>query len=212
MTPEERLKQIRDALINLDIDACVEACRLALSDGISPLQVIEGMSNGMTVIGEKFQSKEYFLSELIMAGEVMREGMEVVKPHLAGQSAQPTNKIVLGTVRGDLHDIGKNIVSMLLTAAGFQVIDLGVDVSAEAFVEAVRRNSAHLVGMSALLTVTLPEISGVVKQLEESGLRNQLKIVIGGAATTPELERSTGADYTAKDAVDGVNRCKVWSK
>lgn len=207
------MKQVEESIVSLDTNACVEACRLALSDGIAPIRVIsEGMAKGMTIVGEKFQKNEYFLPELIMAGEVMDEGMKVVKPYLGNQDVLPTSKIVLGTIRGDLHDIGKNIVALLLTAAGFQVIDLGVDVPAEVFVEAVRKNTAHLVGMSALLSVTLPEMSTVIKELEESGLRTQLKIVIGGAATTPEGARSIGADYAAKDAVEGVNKCKLWTK
>ena len=207
------MKQVQESIVNLDTTACVEACRLALTEKIEPLDVIsEGMAKGMTIVGEKFQNNEYFLPELIMAGEVMHEAMEVVKPHVRSEDVIPTNKIVLGTIRGDLHDIGKNIVAMLLTAAGFEVIDLGVDVPAEEFVEAVRKNTAPLVGMSALLTVTIPEMGTVIKQLDESGLRTQLKIIIGGAAATPEYAGSIGADYAAKDAVEGVNKCKLWSK
>jgi methylmalonyl-CoA mutase cobalamin-binding domain/chain len=123
-----------------------------------------------------------------------------------------TNTVVIGTVRGDLHDIGKNVVAMLLTAAGFQVVDLGVDVPAESFVDAVQSNAAGLIGMSALLSVTLPEMDNVIKQLDKRGLRKGLKVIIGGAAITGEYGEKIGADYAAKDAVEGVNKCKVWAK
>lgn len=213
MSQEETLKQVEQSIANLDIDSCTKACQRALKKGIAPIDVIsQGMAKGMEIIGERFEKKECFLSDLIMAGEVMREGMEIVKPYVKQEDVRATRKIALGTVRGDLHDIGKNIVAMLLTAAGFQVIDVGIDAPAETFIEAVQKNTAEIVGLSALLSVTTPEMGTVIKELEKVGLRRGLKVVIGGAAVTPEYAQQIGADYAAKDAVDGVNKCKIWRK
>lgn len=213
MGREEILKQIEQSISNLDTDSCVRACQEALKEGVAPMDIIsKGMARGMEIVGEKFERNEYFLSELIMAGEVMQEGMKVVKPYVKQEQAKTTQKMVLGTVSGDMHDIGKNIVAMLLTAAGFQVVDLGVDVPAESFVDAVQNNAAGLIGMSALLSVTVPEMDNVIKQLDKRGLRKGLKVIIGGAAVTAEYGEKIGADYAAKDAVEGVNKCKVWAK
>ena len=213
MGAEEILKQIEESISNLDVDSCTKACQEALKEGIAPMDIIsKGMARGMEIVGEKFEKNEYFLSELIMAGEVMQEGMKVLKPYVKQEQAKTTQKVVLGTVSGDMHDIGKNIVAMLLTAAGFRVIDLGVDVLADTFVEAVQNNSAGLVGMSALLSVTVPEMDNVIKELERRDLRKGLKVIIGGAAVTREYGEKIGADYAAKDAVEGVNKCKLWAK
>jgi 5-methyltetrahydrofolate--homocysteine methyltransferase len=213
MDAAETLKKIEQSISNLDIDSCTKACQEALKDGIAPMDIIsKGMARGMEIVGEKYEKNEYFLSELIMAGEVMQEGMKIVKPHVKQEQAKTTRKVVLGTVSGDMHDIGKNIVAMLLAAAGFQVIDLGVDVPAESFVEAVQNNAAGLVGMSALLSVTVPEMDNTINELEKRGLRKGLKVIIGGAAVTTEYGEKIGADYAARDAVEGVNKCKLWAK
>jgi len=208
---EEILSKLRDAIVNLDIEGVQKACREAIDAGIPAYKAVtDGMAKGMEIVGEKYENGEYFLAELIMAGETMKEGMKVLEPYLKGGEARVLGKVVIGTVKGDLHDIGKNIVVTLLTAAGFEVIDLGVDVPPEKFVEAVKKNNPDIVGMSALLTTTMIEMENVIKVLKEAGLRDKVKIIIGGAPITQEYAEKIGADAAARDAVEGVNICKTW--
>jgi len=210
---EEILCKLRDAIVNLDIEGVQKACREAIDAGIPAYKAVtDGMAKGMEIVGEKYENGEYFLAELIMAGETMKEGMKVLEPYLKGGEVKKIGKVVIGTVRGDLHDIGKNIVVTLLNAAGFEVVDLGVDVSPEKFIEAVKQNNPDVVGMSALLTTTMIEMENVIKALKEAGLRDKVKIIIGGAPITPEYAEKIGADAAAKDAVEGVNICKLWIK
>lgn len=205
------MSKIRDAIVNLDIDNIQRYCVEAIEAGIPAYDVVmKGMSKGMEVVGEKYERNEYFLAELIMAGEVMKEGMKVLEPHLKSSEMKKVGKVVIGTVRGDLHDIGKNIVVTLLSAAGFDVIDLGVDVPPEKFVEAVKEYKPDILGMSALLTTTMIEMENVIKALKEAGLRDKVKIIIGGAPITKEYADKIGADAAARDAVEGVNICKTW--
>ncbi|MEM2341669.1 MAG: corrinoid protein [Candidatus Bathyarchaeia archaeon] len=208
---EEILNKIKDAIVNLDIDNIRELCMNAINAGISAYDIVmKGMAKGMEIVGEKYERNEYFLAELIMAGEVMKEGMKFLEPYLKSDEIKKVGKVVIGTVRGDLHDIGKNIVATLLSAAGFEVIDLGVDVPPEKFVEAVREHNPDIVGMSALLTTTMIEMENVIKALKEAGLRDKVKIIIGGAPITSEFAEKIGADVAAKDAIEGVNICKSW--
>lgn len=208
---EDILVRIRDAIVNLDIDNIGRLCEEAVGAGVPAYQVVmEGMAKGMEVVGEKYERNEYFLAELIMAGETMKEGMKALEPHLKAGELKRTGKVVIGTVRGDLHDIGKNIVATLLNAAGFEVIDLGVDVPPEKFIEAIKENSPDILGMSALLTTTMIEMEAIIKELKKAGLRNKIKIIIGGAPITKEYAEKIGADAAAKDAVEGVNICKSW--
>ncbi len=208
---EEMLGRIRDAIVNLDIDNIGRLCEEAVKAGVPAYEVVmNGMAKGMEIVGEKYERNEYFLAELIMAGETMKEGMKVLEPYLKAGELKKIGKVVIGTVRGDLHDIGKNIVATLLSAAGFEVVDLGVDVSPEKFVEAVKENNPDIVGMSALLTTTMVEMEEVIKALKESGLRDKVKVIIGGAPITEEFAKKIGADAAAKDAVEGVNICKSW--
>lgn len=213
MTDEELLAGVRDAIVNLDIEGVKKASEEALKKGIPAYRVVtEGMARGMEVVGQKYEDGEYYLAELIMAGETMKEGMAVVEPHLEVGDIGSAGKCVIGTVRGDLHDIGKNVTVTLLKAANFDVVDLGVDASAEQFVEAVKENEVDIVAMSALLTTTMVEMRNVVEGLEEAGLRKNVKVVIGGAPITPEYAAEIGADAAAVDAVDGVRICSGWMK
>ncbi|MEM1550803.1 MAG: cobalamin-dependent protein [Candidatus Bathyarchaeia archaeon] len=145
-----------------------------------------------------------------MAGEVVKEGMKVLEPYLKVGEVKMIGKVVIGTVKGDLHDIGKNIVVTLLRASGLEVIDLGVDVPPERFVEAVKEHKPDVVAMSALLTTTMDEMENVIKALKEAGLRDKVKVIIGGAPITDEFAKKIGADAAAKDAIEGVNICKAW--
>jgi len=210
---EEILCKLRDAIVNLDIEGVQKACREAIDAGIPAYKAVtDGMAKGMEIVGEKYENGEYFLAELIMAGETMKEGMKVLEPYLKGGEVKKIGKVVIGTVRGDLHDIGKNIVVTLLNTAGFEVYDLGVDVPPEKFVEAVKQNNPEIVGMSALLTTTMIEMENVIKALKDAGLRDKVKIIIGGAPITQEYAEKIGADAAARDAVEGVNICKSWIK
>jgi len=208
---EEILGKIRDAIVNLDIDGVQNACKEAIEAGIPAYKAVgDGMSKGMVIVGERYENNEYFLAELIMAGEVMKEGMMVLEPHLKSGDLKKIGKVAIGTVRGDLHDIGKNVVVTLLGAAGFDIIDLGVDVPSDKFVEAVKENDPDILGMSALLTTTMIEMESVIKALKEAGVRDKVKIIIGGAPITDEYAEKIGADAAARDAVQGVNVCKSW--
>ena len=208
---EEILARLRDAIVNLDIEAVQKAAKDAIDAGIPAYKaIVEGMAKGMEIVGKKYEDGEYFLAELIMAGETMKEGMAVLEPYLKVGDIKSAGKVVIGTVRGDLHDIGKNVVVTLLKAANFEVIDLGVDVSAEQFVEAVKEHNPDIVAMSALLTTTMIEMENVIESLKKSGLRDKVKIIIGGAPITPEYAKKIGADAAAKDAVEGVRRCSEW--
>lgn len=211
MKEKEILERLRDSVVNLDINGAEQACKDALAANIPPYKaVMDGMAKGMEIVGQKYEAKEYFLAELIMAGEVMKEGMKILEPYLKKGDLKITGKVIIGTVRGDLHDIGKNIVVTLLKAASFEVIDLGVDVPAEKFVKAAREHKPDILAISALLTVTMPEMETVIKEIEKSGLRSKVKVIIGGAPITTEYAKKIGADAAAKDAVEGVNRCKMW--
>jgi corrinoid protein of di/trimethylamine methyltransferase len=209
MTKEkELLDGVRKAIVNLDFDGIKEASEKALTADIPAYKVVmQGMAKGMEIVGQKYEDGEYFLAELIMAGETMKEGMAVVEPHLETGDIESAGKLVIGTVRGDLHDIGKNVTITLLKAANFDVFDLGVDASPEQFVEAVKEHDADIVAMSALLTTTMVEMRKVIEGLENEGLRDKVKVIIGGAPITSEYASEIGADAAAIDAVDGVRIC-----
>jgi len=207
------LTRLRDALVELDIDAIPGICEEAMEAGISAYDaVIEGMAKGMEIVGEKYEGGEYYLAELVMAGETMKEGMAVLEPHLRAWDVKAAGRCVIGTVKGDLHDIGKNVFVTLLKAQNYEVIDLGVDVSPQQFIEAVRERRPDVLAMSALLTTTMTEMGAVIVGLEKYGLRDGLKVIIGGAPSTEEYAREIGADATAKDAVEGVRIVTQWSR
>jgi corrinoid protein of di/trimethylamine methyltransferase len=211
MRKQEVLARLRDCVVNLDIDGVKRAAKEAIDAGVTPYEAImEGMAKGMEVVGQKYEAGEYFLAELIMAGETMKEGLSVLQPYMKTGDMKHIGKVVIGTVEGDLHDIGKNVVITLLTASGFEVIDLGVDVPAEKFVEAVKQYKPDIVAMSALLTTTMVNMAKVIKALEQAGLRDKVKIIVGGAPLTEEYAKQIGADAYGRDAVEGVNICKKW--
>jgi len=210
---KEVLGKLRDSIVNLDIDGVKNAAEEALAAGLPAYRaVVDGMAKGMEVVGQKYEDGEYFLAELIMAGETMKEGMSVLEPHLRAGDIKTAGKVLIGTVRGDLHDIGKNVVITLLRAANYDIVDLGVDISAEQFVEAAKEHSPDILAMSALLTTTMIEMEDVIGSLRKAGLRGKLKIIIGGAPITPEYAKKIGADAAARDAVEGVRTCNKWMK
>jgi 5-methyltetrahydrofolate--homocysteine methyltransferase len=205
ISKERILEQLRDAVIKLDIDSIQDLCEMAIKAGVPAYKaVIEGMAVGMEVVGQKYDEGEYYLAELIVAGETMKEGMEVLGPHLKSSELSSAGKCVIGTVKGDLHDIGKNVFVSLLKAQNYDVIDLGVDVSPEQFVRAIEEHSPNILAMSALLTTTMGEMEKVIKEVEKQGHRNNLKIIIGGAPMTNDYALKIGADAAATDAIEGL--------
>lgn len=209
---ERILGELRDRLVDLDIEAVKAACNEALEAGVPPIDAVtKGLARGMEVVGERFERKEYFLPELIMAGEVMREGLSILGPHITGSEMGGGPRVVIGTAQGDMHDIGKGVVASLLRASGFTVRDLGFDVPAERFVEAVKEDEAEILAMSALLTATMPEMGRVVGLLREDGVRDRVRVIIGGAPVTRAFGESIGVDHATNDAVEGVNVCKRWA-
>ncbi len=182
----------------------------AIKDGCDPLEILNvGMIDAMGVVGEKFRNNEIFVPEMLVAARAMKKGVEVLKPHLAGDNSATVGKYIIGTVAGDLHDIGKNLVAMMIESAGFEVIDLGVDVPAEKFVEAIKSNpDCKVVGLSALLTTTMPAMKDTVAAIIDAGLKSQVKIMVGGAPITQEFADEIGADAYTADAASAAQKAK----
>jgi len=210
MADSEHLLALREAIINMDFEGIVTAAQGAMDAGVDPRAAItEGMVPGMVVVGEKFEEGEYFLSELVVAGEVMKDGIKVIEPYITGES-EAAAKVIVATVEGDYHDIGKNIVGTLLTVQGFDVVDLGMDVSASKIVEAVREQHPEVLGLSALLSTTMLRMGDVIAALQTAGLRDDVKVIVGGTPVTPAFADSIGADHCAANAVEGVHKCVEW--
>lgn len=212
-TEENILNRLRDCVASLDSQGVKKAIKEALDIGIAPAKIIaNGVSKGSQTVGRKFESGEYFLSELIIAGEITKEALQFLRPHIEKLSITPVGTIVIGTVEGDIHDIGKSIMIMFLQSYGFEVIDLGVDVSGEDFVRAVEEHRPQVLAMSALMTHTATVMGDVIKRLEERGLRNKVKIIIGGTPTSPEFGKVIHADYQTTDPLEGVEKCLEWTR
>ncbi len=177
----------------------------ALAEGLSPQNILEeGLMSGMNIIGQKFKDNEVFVPEVLVSARAMNMGMEALKPYLMQENTKPAGKVVIGTVKGDLHDIGKNLVKLMLESKGFEVIDAGVDVSAEQFVEKAIENDADIISCSALLTTTMLEMRRVVEVAIEKGIRDRVKIMIGGAPVTQKYCTEIGADGYTSDAVSAA--------
>jgi len=186
-----------------------EATRKSLDSGIQPYDVlVNGLQAGLAVVGERFKRNECFIPEVLLAARAMHSGMDILRPLLAESGAKPIGKIVLGTVQDDLHDIGKNMVGMMLEGAGFHVVDMGVNVPVERFVEAVEKEEAGILGLSALLSTTMPNLKTVIERLEENGLRDKIKVLVGGAPVTEIYAMEIGADGFAPDAANAVDKAK----
>ncbi len=206
------MSSCRDALVNLEIDKMQNTVRVALDSGLPPPEILKDLEAGMQEVGSKFQRGEYFFSELIMAGETMKEALKILKPLLESSQGKARGKVVIGTIQGDLHDIGKDIVSTLLVSAGFEVYDLGIDVPPNKFAEKVKETDANIVGISALLSVTVPTVSKVAEAMKLEGLRNRVKIIAGGAAMRRDYAEKLGIDAAVNDAIEGVNIIKDWAE
>jgi len=202
------LKDIAESIIKGNAPKVKELVKKAIDEGQDVKKVLNGgLIAGMNVVGEKFKKNEFYVPEVLIAARAMKSGMEIIKPILADKDVKGLGTIVLGTVRGDLHDIGKNLVGMMLEGGGFEVVDLGVDVSPEKFVEATKEKKAQLIGLSALLTTTMVSMKEVVETVRKSGLKD-VKIMIGGAPVTQSYAEEIGADGYAPDAASAVDKAK----
>jgi len=204
-----KLKAIHDHIIDGKLDLIEADVQDALDAGIPPEAILnEGMVSAMDEVGALFEAGEYFVPEMLIAAHTMQTGLARLKPLLIEEGVKPSGSIVIGTVQGDLHDIGKNLVAMMLEGGGFEVFDLGTDVSPDAFLEAIRENSPNLVGLSALLTTTMQKMRETISAIEESGLRDQVKIIVGGAPVTEAFAVDIGAEGYATDASKAVTLAK----
>ncbi len=203
------LTDITNMIVELDIDNVANAVQQQINAGANPQDILKALTMGMEEVGRRYEADEYFLAELVLAGDTMKTAFEVLKPHLKSEDTGDKTPIIAATVKGDNHDIGKNILISMLVSAGFEVVDLGTDCPAEKIVDAVRNTSTKIVALSALLTMTMREISTVDKALQEAGLRNNVKIIVGGAPLSMELAKELGADDYGPDAIDGVKRIRA---
>jgi methylmalonyl-CoA mutase cobalamin-binding domain/chain len=199
--------QIVDAIVNLDEPTALKLANKLIKEGVAPIEILEKCRKGMSIVGEHFESGDFFLSEMIMAAEIFNQVMDQIRPELMKTVTESRGKIVIGTVEGDVHDIGKNIVIALLEAEGYNVIDLGVDVPAEKFVEAIKEYKPDIVGMSSLLTVALESTKKTVDAITEAGLRDRVKIIIGGGRIDPHAEDYIKPDAATDNAAQGVKLC-----
>jgi len=205
------LNSVSEALQRGDAEKVAELVEQALEENLTPKQILEdGLIKGMSIIGEKFKKNEVYVPEVLIAARAMHAGMNILRPKLVETGVKNIGTIVIGTVKGDLHDIGKNLVKMMLEGAGFEVIDLGTDVTTDKFVEAVKEHKPNLIGMSALLTTTMVNMAEVVKALETAGLRDKVKIMIGGAPITQNYADQIGADGYSPDAASAVDKAKTF--
>lgn len=200
---------LSQAIRDLDEKRVNELVEEKIKAGVPALEIVKICNEGMVSLGDLFSEGVYFISELIFSAEILKGVMKRLDPLLrATGEGNSAGKVVIGTVKGDIHDIGKNIVVTLLRGAGFEVVDLGVDVPAPKFVETVRRTGARVLGLSALLNLTYPEMKAVIEEIAKAGIREQVKIIVGGAPVNEQVRQFAGADYWAPDAVAGVNLCK----
>ncbi len=196
-------------LIELERDKVLAEIKERISQGEDPMKIFNECKQGMETVGERYKNKEYFLAELMLSGDLFRESMELIEPYLGEKKTEGDikGKIILVTMQGDIHDLGKNILATLLKLEGFKVYDLGVDVSPDIVVEKVKEIQPDFLGFSALLTVTFDPMKEVIDKLKEAGLRDKLKIMVGGGITTTLVKDYIGADFQTIDAVQGIQYC-----
>jgi len=203
------LEEVAQAVESGEEEDVKKKVQEALDEGGTALDIIDnGLMKGMETVGNKFADGEMFIPEVMIAAQALQVGIDIVKPHLLEGQRSFTGKVILGTVAGDIHDLGKNLVKMMLTANGFEVIDLGVDVPVNKFVDSVKENQPDILGMSALLTTTMPEMGRVVEALKENGLRDNVRVIVGGAPVNEEYAEKAGADLYAENALEAVDLLK----
>jgi len=199
------LSRLYDAILNGDDKLALELTKEALYEGITPVELIsKWMIPAMDEVGRLFECQEFFVPELLLAGRAMKATLDPIRPLLVASGVQPAGLVIIGTVKGDLHDIGKNIVASMLEGSGFEVLDLGIDVPSEKFVETVKNNRPHILALSALLTVTMPEMKKTIDALIQAGVRDKIKVIIGGAPVTRKYAEEIGADGYGDNAIAAV--------
>jgi methanogenic corrinoid protein MtbC1 len=208
----ELINNISKTISNLENSEKIKnLIKEAISQKIPIVEIIEeGLRKGLDIVGKKYENNEYFLSELLYAATLMNDALEILEPLLKTEKLKSKGIIVLGTVKGDIHDIGKNIFKMYAQATGFEVYDLGVDVDPEVFIKKIKETGAQILGLSALLTTTILEMKTVIEQLKKAGIRNKVKVLLGGNAVTKEFAKEIGADAAALNAIEGIEICKKW--
>ncbi len=205
----ELFAKMAESLIAGKVDEVTDLTKEALDGGLSPQDILEqGLLAGMDVVGQRFKANEMFIPEVLRCAKCMHGAMEILRPLLVESGVKTAGTLVIGTVKGDLHDIGKNLVGMMFEGAGFEVVDLGIDQEPQAFVDALKDHKAELFGMSALLTTTMPKMGETINAIKEAGIRDQVKIMIGGAPVTAEYAKEIGADAYASNAASAVDTGK----
>jgi corrinoid protein of di/trimethylamine methyltransferase len=203
------LKQLYEAIIKGNAKTAHDVTQQALAEGIDPLTLVnDHMVPAMDEVGRRFECSEYFVPELLISARAMKAALEIIRPLLTARGDKPLARIAIGTVKGDLHDIGKNLVASLLEGGGFEVIDLGVNVTPEKFLDTVKEKNANIIAMSALLTTTMPAMKTTIEALKKAGVRNQVKVLIGGAPITQKYAEEIGADGYSENAVGAVALAK----
>lgn len=206
---DDKLKMISEALAELEDDDFLDGIKNAIDSGVNPQAIVDACSAGIEVVGNYFEEGEYFVGDLVYSADLLKKGMTILEPLLSEGSGKTIGKVVIGTAKGDLHDIGKNIFASMLQAASFEVHDLGVDVPPERFVEKVKEVKPDIVGISGLLTLSINMMGATVKALEEAGVRD-LKVMIGGNIVNDHAQALTSADTWCNNASKGVKQCKQW--
>ena len=205
----ELLGKMAESLIAGKIDEVVNLTKEALDGGAAPADILDqGLLAGMDVVGQRFKAEEMFIPEVLRCAKCMHGAMDILRPLLAETGAEPIGTLIIGTVKGDLHDIGKNLVGMMFEGAGFEVVDIGIDKEPQVFVDAIKEHNAKLIGMSALLTTTMPKMGETINAIKEAGIRDQVKILVGGAPITAALAEEIGADGYASNAASAVDKGK----
>jgi len=200
-----QLEIIFNAVLDGDAASTQAGVKAALAENLAPDAILKaGLIGAMAEVGRLFEENEYFVPEMLVSARAMQAGLGLLKPHLVAAGAAPAGKVIVGTVKGDLHDIGKNLVAMMLEGAGFEVVDLGTDVSPEKFVRGVMEHRPQVLGLSALLTTTMPSMALTIKALQDAGVRDQVKVIIGGAPVTQSFAQQIGADGFSQDASSAV--------
>jgi methylmalonyl-CoA mutase cobalamin-binding domain/chain len=202
-------EKLTELIIELEVDDIADAVKEALGEGKDPFDILNALTEGMDEVGRRYEEKEYYLTELVLAGETMKEAFAILQPVLAAaDKSQDKVKIILATVKGDNHDIGKNILASLLLSSGFEIYDLGMDVDEDIIVQKVKETGASIIVLSSLLTMTVENIKAVHEALKVAGIRDKVTLIVGGAPLNMELAKKLGADDFADDAVEGVKHIK----
>lgn len=206
------LEKLYTAILEGDQKTSIAVTQQALAEGVDPMELItKQMVPAMDEVGRRFECEDYFVPELLLSARAMKGSMELMRPLLAASGAEPVGRVAIGTVKGDLHDIGKNLVASMLEGGGFEVVDLGADVPPEKFIEAIQEKGVKIVALSALLTVTMPSMKNTIEALKQAGVRDQVKVMVGGAPVTPQFATEIGADGYSDNASAAVQLARQFA-